>query len=188
MSEVRKQPPAFMVWMAKNSNAVAAIALILGAIFALIAILLPLMMYVNDQAAESYTPVSAIVDSAVSDRVNSGRTKTNINNNNVDIQYEVDGKTYTAYLSNVDTYNGSLNKGDSITVYYNPDDPSEVAVKTSPRVALFKIILTVISGLAALLAIYAGVTIAKRGIKISAPDASDWRVESGSAPARKVGV
>ena len=101
---------------------------------------------------------------------------------------EVDGKTYTAYLSNVDTYNGSLNKGDSITVYYNPDDPSEVAVKTSPRVALFKIILTVISGLAALLAIYAGVTIAKRGIKISAPDASDWRVESGSAPARKVGV
>ena len=49
------------------------------------------------------------------------------------VTYTVDGKEYTEELQNTKT---DLNKGDSITVYYNPENPKEVSGATKGGMAL----------------------------------------------------
>lgn len=58
------------------------------------------------------------------------------------IKYTVDGKDYTGTLDNV----GKYNIGDTITIYYNPSDPSQI---TQIKSLILPIVL-IVGGMAAL--------------------------------------
>lgn len=65
------------------------------------------------------------------------------------IQFTVDGKTYTKVaLNNRAYYREPLNIGETIVVYYNPDNPDDVIFKSSSHVVMIVVCYLVAAGCA----------------------------------------
>ena len=188
MSNEKDQAPAIMLWMSKNSQAVAAVIFITGAIFAALAVIFPFLLKENDRKVNTYIPVSAIVDTCQSRRLSSSRTNVNASVNNINVHYDVDGTTYHTYFADFDYSGKGLREGDSVTIYYNPDNPSESIAKYSPRVFMYTILLVIIFSLVAIFSVYSGVNILKRGIKVTKIDFHDWSKVIDDAPVRRVNI
>ena len=58
------------------------------------------------------------------------------------VKYTVDGNEYTTELDNVSKYN----EGDKVTIYYNPNDPSQVTM----TISMILPIAIIVAGIAAL--------------------------------------
>ena len=85
------------------------------------------------------------------------------------VKYTVDGKEYTNTLDNV----GKLNVGDTMTIYYNPDNPSEI---TQTNSIIIPIVIVVI-GIASLTGgIISAVNAVKRNKKMKEQERS-WSNE-----------
>ena len=74
---------------------------------------------------------------------------------NVDLKYTVDSKEYDGTLDNVSKYN----VGDKITIYYNPDDPSQITQTIS---LILPIIITAGGALALVGGIISGMNSIKK--------------------------
>ena len=89
---------------------------------------------------KNFPEVSAVVTSAEKEYVYDSADDTHREEITAYVSYTVDGKTYNELLNNAST---SLETGDSITVRYNPDDPSYVT-GASKGSATFAVVLGVI--------------------------------------------
>lgn len=188
MSNEKKSPPAFLVWMSENSRTVSIIVFIIFAVFAFLAVIFPVRLQDNDRKVKSYTPVSAAIDSAqVYNYTGGGRYNGGVVGtiNNINVHYDVDGITYTAYFSGYDAGKSGLHEGGSITVYYNPDNPSDAVVENSPRVIMNTVLFTVIFALVAVFSFTAGVNIRKNGIKIHMINTQDWSKSTEDNPVHR---
>ena len=85
------------------------------------------------------------------------------------VKYTVDGKEYTDTLDNV----GKHNIGDTITIYYNPSDPSQI---TQTKSIILPIVI-IVSGIASLTGgIISAVNVVKRHKKMKEQERS-WANE-----------
>ncbi|MBR2177352.1 MAG: DUF3592 domain-containing protein [Clostridia bacterium] len=96
------------------------ILLIIGGVVYLIFNIIENHQRMNNMA--SYLEVTAVIDSI--DNRNGHKTRT-VGNYYANVHYTVNGVTYKSVR--VILTNGFLKKGDTVTVYCNPDDPSEVS-------------------------------------------------------------
>ena len=77
------------------------------------------------------------------------------------IEYEVNGEKYQKLTETQNNIFGSDKVGDSYTVYYNPDDPTDVLFKTPDRVLMTTVCFIASGALAA-----GGIAVAYRYVKL----------------------
>lgn len=83
--------------------------------------------------------ITAQTNATISDDVDchskkrKGRVVSGFNCGTVEVEYEIDGESYTQVVPITDS-SKRLNKGDSVTIYYDPTNPNDIAVsKDDPQ-------------------------------------------------------
>lgn len=110
----------------------------------LILIIFGAFMFVINTKNQNYVKIEATVSNVELTQ----EAYTDVDGNHVDatynatVRYNVDGKEYISTLDNVSKYN----IGDKMTIYYNPQDPSQITQTKS----LILPIIIMIGGVAAL--------------------------------------
>lgn len=124
----------------------------------------------NSMKVNTYTQTTAIVDYA-KERNTSSYTSREIravsSRNNVTAHYEVDGTAYSIHITGFGVNENNLQQGDSITVYYDPANPSQAIVKASAGFVFLNVFFIVLCSVLAIVLI-------KKGIKLNIPDKDDY--------------
>jgi hypothetical protein len=118
----------------KKSNKV---LYILGSVFLIIGVLLLIISGLVFAISQKFYSVAQTTEAIITDIVVT-RDIDNGRNYDVYIDYEIDGTKYDDVR--IKYYNSSMDIGDTITVYYDPSNPSEVRMKMGSVIVLLVLV------------------------------------------------
>ena len=124
---------SIMRWIQHNSKVISILLFIVSIGFAGAGLYFVYIFADNTITVNSYTPTEAIVDYVKENRTySSGKNLRSVSSaNNVIAHYEVNGEEYSIHVQGFGVNERRLTKGDTITVYYDPSNPSNAVVKAS---------------------------------------------------------
>ncbi|MBQ8133335.1 MAG: DUF3592 domain-containing protein [Clostridia bacterium] len=185
MTKGEKRVYSVMTWIQNSSKLVSVILFIVSAVLVGVGVYFAIILADNSMTVNSYTPTTAVVDYAAEDKsYYSGRRLRSVSStNNVVAHYEVDGAEYSVHITGLGVNETRLQQGDTITVYYNPSDPSQAIVKASAGFVTISVVFIIIFAVLAIVLTKKGIKILNNGIKLNIPDKDDHGFTSYDAPA-----